>query len=486
MPYWVSSLSLHHMKRVSFAAVCSLLIFAVAAFTSCANMVPPTGGPRDSTAPVLMRVIPADSSVTVPVVQQKPVVLTFDEYVTLDNVQENLIVSPILKNQPNVTSRLQNVFIRLRDTLEPNTTYSFNFGKAIRDVNEGNAIAYTYVFSTGKTIDANGLRGKVILAETGKVDSTLIVVLHRNLADSAVKKQDPRYYAKVDGKGNFRFQFLPATPFRIYAIPGGFFKRYKDSTELFAFADSLVVPGDTASLPQINLYAYREATDSAGSKGPATANKPGNKKEERQKITDSVVKYAAPNALGLDVLGTFVITFKNPVQLIDTAAFRLTDTLHKPVGMPHYLLDSMRKQLTVLYPWKTDTYYHLLLPKEAVTDSAGHTLARNDTIRLQTKRDADYGSIQLRFKNVDASRNPVLQLMQNEKIVESIDMKQAVWTRKLYPPGTYQLRVLYDRNRNGRWDAGSFALKRQPEIVVALSQDLSIRANWDNESEVRL
>jgi hypothetical protein len=154
--------------------------------------------------------------------------------------------------------------------------------------------------------------------------------------------------------------------------------------------------------------------------------------------------------------------------------------------MPHYLLDSMRKQLTVLYPWKTDTYYHLLLPKEAVTDSAGHTLARNDTIRLQTKRDADYGSIQLRFKNVDASRNPVLQLMQNEKIVESIDMKQAVWTRKLYPPGTYQLRVLYDRNRNGRWDAGSFALKRQPEIVVALSQDLSIRANWDNESEVRL
>ena len=60
-----------------------------------------------------------------------------------------MIVSPVPTNMPNVTRKLNTVTVKLRDTLEPNTTYSINFGNTIKDVNEGNMMKeFTYTFST--------------------------------------------------------------------------------------------------------------------------------------------------------------------------------------------------------------------------------------------------------------------------------------------------------------------------------------------------
>ncbi len=95
----------------------------------------------------------------------KKIVLVFNEYVQLDNIQQNLIVSPNPKNVPFIDSKLKTVTIRLKDSLEPNTTYSINFGNALKDVNEGNASKrFTYIFSTGSHIDGNIISGKVLLA----------------------------------------------------------------------------------------------------------------------------------------------------------------------------------------------------------------------------------------------------------------------------------------------------------------------------------
>jgi hypothetical protein len=89
------------------------------------------------------------------------------------------------------------VTVKIKDTLDPNTTYSLNFGDAIKDVNEGNiAKGVRYVFSTGNTIDYNTYSGSTILAETGKIDSTLIVVLHTSFDDSAVRKIGPAIMRK--------------------------------------------------------------------------------------------------------------------------------------------------------------------------------------------------------------------------------------------------------------------------------------------------
>jgi hypothetical protein len=80
----------------------------------------------------------------------------------------------------------------------------------------------------------------------------------------------------------------------------------------------------------------------------------------------------------------------------------------------------------------------------------------------------------------------VLQLVQNDVVVESIVITQREWARKLYKPGEYELRVLYDANKNGIWDTGNYFKKLQPEIVKPLERRLNIKANWDNEVDIAL
>lgn len=164
-------------------------------FSSCANIIPPSGGDRDSLPPVLIGATPKDSAVSV---FPKLITLTFNEFVTLQDVNNNLIVSPTLKNIPIVDNKLRNVTIKFKDSLEANTTYSLNFGNSIKDVNEGNILKdFRYVFSTGNSIDDFTYSGKVLLAEKGSIDSTLIVILHNSTSDTAIFKNRPRYYSKL-------------------------------------------------------------------------------------------------------------------------------------------------------------------------------------------------------------------------------------------------------------------------------------------------
>ena len=193
------ALSMHKMLKLVGAVALTLLISIY--ITGCANIIPPGGGPRDSIAPKLVVALPKDSATNV---HTKNFLLSFDEYVTLQGLQENLIVSPTVKNTPIIDYKLKNVTIKFKDSLEENTTYTLDFGKALVDVNESNmAKGFRYIFSTGNTIDNATYNGHVVIAATGKIDSTLIVVLHNNVNDTSIYKNTPRYYTRVDGKGNF-------------------------------------------------------------------------------------------------------------------------------------------------------------------------------------------------------------------------------------------------------------------------------------------
>ena len=172
------------MKRHSVFLLIIFSIFKLVVLPGCANIVPPQGGFRDTIAPALTRVNPRDSSVNF---TGKKISFTFDEYVTVENFSQNLMVSPIPKLPPTYISRLNTLTVTLKDTLEPNTTYTLNFGDAVKDVNEGNIMKnFSYVFSTGPRIDSLSFHGHVVLAETGEADSTLTVMLHTSAADSAV------------------------------------------------------------------------------------------------------------------------------------------------------------------------------------------------------------------------------------------------------------------------------------------------------------
>lgn len=186
---------------------------------------------------------------------------------------------PHFKNIPLIDARLNSIRIRISDTLLENTTYSIQFGNAIKDVNEGNILKnFTYVFSTGDKIDTGKLKGKVRIAQTGRVDSNFIVVLHPASKDSAIFKERPNYYTKLNGKGQFSFNFLPKGDYQIFALPNDYTKRYDDSTKLFAFLDS-AVHIETAQ-DSLQLYVFQ-----------------GAKKPEKRKTTSSVKTLKKQTAL---------------------------------------------------------------------------------------------------------------------------------------------------------------------------------------------
>ncbi len=462
-------------KLTSLIVLC--LMLHILLLSSCANIIPPSGGAKDSLPPNLISALPKDSAINV---SPKLITLTFDEFVSLQDINNNLIVSPTLKNLPIVDNKLRNVTVKFKDSLEANTTYSLNFGNAIKDVNEGNILKnFRYVFSTGNTIDDFSYKGKVFLAEKGTIDSTLVVILHNNSSDTAIYKNRPRYYAKLNGKGNFEFNNLSGGYYSVYVLPNDFSKKYDDSTKLFAFrTDPILINGtNTAD----TLYAFEAYKRKATSSSTAVAATPNTK-------TDNRLKYAINLENGTqDLLSSLELKFVKPLKIWDSAKILFADTNFIPVKGYKLTLDTSKTILSFSYPWKEQTPFRIIIPKDAITDTSGMSLAKSDTLKFATKKESDYGSIRLRFVNLDLKRNPVLQLVQSDKIVESIKLTSTELTRKLYRAGSYDLRILYDTNQNGIWDTGIFGkVKKQPEIVQLISKPLVVKGNWDNEVNIAL
>jgi hypothetical protein len=468
------------MKQIySFLYTGVLILSGFILFSSCANIIPPGGGPRDSLPPRLVMALPKDSALNV---TNKNITLTFDEFVTLQNPQEAVIISPYpsAKGSPLFDYKLRNVTVKLKDSLEPNTTYSLDFGDAIRDVNEGNiARSFRYIFSTGNKIDYNTYSGKVILSESGRIDSTLLVVLHKNLNDTAILKDRPRYFTRVNGKGEFKFHNLPEGDFAVYVIEGqsNFLKRYDDSTRMFAFRNSPVTinPNTTPD----TLYAFEEFKRKAPVSSSLSKIAPG-KEDKRLKYTIDLDNGQQ------DLLSNLTLTFNRKLTSFDSTGFALLDTSFHKLSGYSFSLDTGKIKVVVKYKWKESTQFRLLINKDAVADSAGTSLTKADSIRFITRRESDYGSLRIRFANLDLSKNPVLQIVVSDRITESVPLTQSDFIRKMFAPGTYDLRILYDANKNGIWDTGHFKTKKQPEVVQRIPRQLTIKGNWDNEVNISL
>ena len=472
------------MKKFLFVFIVVLLaVQQLYTLPGCANIVPPSGGPRDSIPPFLESASPADSSRNV---QSTKVTLNFDEFVELQNVQQALIISPLPKNFPDVSFKLKTVTVRLKDSLEDNTTYTLQFGDAIKDFTEGNVLKnFSYTFSTGKYIDSLELKGNVILAENGKTDTTLLVMLHSSSDDSAVVKEKPRYISRLDNKGNFIFRNLPPKTYYLFALKDdGGTRRYMSDKQLFAFADSAVsITGKNAP---ITLYAY------SGSAAPTAANLAASLNANRPKKNnsgESRLKYTTNLSSGQhDLLKDFIMNFEEPLKTFDSLKIRLyTDSVFNPAPSYRFELDTLGRHLTLIHTWKENTTYHLVMDKEFAADSAGKKLLKTDTLTFLTKKLSEYGSLKIRFKNLEVPLNPVLQLLTNDILYQSIPLTGAEVSRALFPPGEYELRILYDRNKNGKWDPGDFFGKKiQPELVKPVSRKINVKPGAGNEFDITL
>jgi hypothetical protein len=465
---------LKQMKRLFlfFSIIILILPILVLISSGCANIIPPMGGPRDSLPPALINVKPADSTKKF---TDNRIVFSFDEYVEIQDVQKNLIVSPVPKVTPNVERRLNTIVVKLRDTLEPNTTFTLDFGNSIKDLNEGNVLKnFMYVFSTGTYFDSLQLRGRVILAKDASVDTTLTVMLHRNTFDSAIVKEKPRYVTKVDNNGNFRFHNLPPGTYALYAMKdeGGTY-RFSGREQLFAFADKPVETGDTTFF---TLYAF---PDNEGAATAAPLKKQQPSKDKRLILRDNLDNKQQ------DLLKNFVLSVETPFKTFDTTKIVFaSDSTFEPVTDYSLTKDSTGKVITLKHSWKEGTLYHLILDKEFGADTLGNKLLKSDTISFTTKKASDYGSVRLRLLNLDMSKNPVLLFVQNNNVVDSAVLTTPDFFKQVFVPGEYQLRILWDGNKNGKWDAGEFFIKhRQPELIKPIAQKIVIKANWENDFE---
>lgn len=473
------------------------LITGAITHLGCANIVPPTGGPRDTLPPVLISALPVEYSKHI---SSNKIVFKFDEYIDAKDIRTELIVNPLPKVEPISDGHLQTITVKLKDTLLPNTTYTLNFYKGIKDVNEGNVLRnFSYVFSTGDHIDSGQLAGNVLLALTGKPDSSLVVVLHKKQEDSAVFKERPWYLTKVDTNGRFAFDHIEPGRYKVYAMKdeGGSHK-YLSKSQLFAFYDGLVTV-TTATSP-IMLYAYQELaeTKSASKSTSGTGGTGGNnnntsqpKSSKKSKDKDKRLEMLTNTTNGVfDILDTFRISFATGLKTFDSSIIRFTNENFGDIPLKQYrwVRDTTNKNFYLTYLWPLDTKFNLILPKAFGADSAGRKLLKDDTISFRTKKDIDYGEVRVRVFNLDLARRPVLLFYASDALKHSYPFGNKKEIRQiLFKPGDYELRILYDANGNGKWDPGEFFGKhRQPERVVTILKKFTVKANWDNDRDITL
>lgn len=516
-----------------------LALLLILAFAQCAKRGRPSGGPLDSIPPKPLRINPENYKTNF---TGTIITVQFDEYIRLDKLQENLIISPPMDVPPNIkphsVSRI--LEIELKDSLSPKTTYTLNFGNSIVDNNEGNVLEqFKYVFSTGKHIDSLELKGKVIDSRLLKLKKKVGVNLYRlndTYHDSIIRKGKPSYVSVTDEEGNFHFTNLEEGSYLLTAIQKGKDGNpytYDPERDKFAFYPTpITIPSDSLynlhlyraypnyklSRPEmINKNVIRFGYQSDGTLPNIVLENKPNKVQTRiikEVDKDSLYFWYRPS-IETDSL-FFSISYKDSIENIGVR--RLDDAKEKEFKLskidPKNPLDSLElrgdtplesinekfihviDQDSIDVPFNTSmdrlhnlvylTYkkdyehnYTLQFYPGAITDWQGET---NDTLQytIRTKAESSYGSLHITLQDVKTYPIIVDLLNESSKTVQSVYLEKEKQIDFLHlNRGTYYIRVSYDLNKNGKWDPGDFSTRTEPEPVLFFHVPLDVHANWN-------
>jgi len=522
--------------RLLYIPIAFLFILS---FVDCAKKGTPSGGPRDTIPPIIVRSSPENYSTNF---TGDEIEIRFDEYIKLKDLTKELIISPPMKYTPIITplNTSKTLKIKLIDTLKPNTTYSFNFGKSIVDNNEGNQFEYfKYIFSTGSYIDSLKLSGKVKDAQLIAPEIPTTVMLYEageTFNDSLVFTEKPTYITVTkDSTGTFELTNLKEGNYLLLALK----EKNNDYTfqpknDKIGFVKQLItLPTDSSYTLTLfkEISDYKLARPSQVGKNHIVFGYEGRadsldiellseKPEDyistvfKDEKTDTLHYWFKP-AVETDSL-IFKVTNRNEIDTITirmrelykdslkisavkTGVLKLKDTFKLRANTPLVSFDAEKFQVMakdsslvettirlnkeynwaeVFFPKKEEESYSIELLPGAFTDFFEKT---NDTLKysLNTRLASDYGTLTLTLINVN--RFPV--------IVQILDSKYNIVTeayltenKKIFfdelSPDKYFLRIIYDDNQNGRWDTGSFLNRMEPEKIVYYPTQIEVRANW--------
>ncbi|MDN5284380.1 MAG: hypothetical protein JWR38_654 [Mucilaginibacter sp.] len=539
-------------KQVNYYNLIPYFIVILLLF-GCAAQQPPQGGPRDVTPPKLVKAIPANKTRNF---KAKEIDLEFDEFIKLTNQYQEISMSPAPEKLPEYSSNKRILKIKLRDSLQKNTTYVINFGKAIQDVNEANILKnFTYVFSTGNHIDSLSISGTVTNTLTQEKEKDVTVMLFPLKQDSLLfGKKKPSIFATTDSSGNFSLNNLREDDYRIYALkeasPN---KIFDNDKELIAFLKKPIhLRSDTQNI-QLNLFKqspekfrvsekrfdtdgkllliFNKALNNPGlkviyptdidrqksvefSKTKDTAfvylrnmnfdsirvaifdnNKPidsvsqlKTKKESFQRTLTFLYNINSNNLL--KPTNDLKITASLPIDNFDNSQITLNED-SVAVAVSDYTLQkdtSNFKKLTLKYRWRQGSKYELIINEGAFTSIYGDKNKRPPSKRFQVDKLENYSTLTIKVTVPDTSKGYVVQLLNEKKdVLESNPIQRnASLVYKNLLTGKYMIRVVYDENKNGKWDSGNVHQKRQPENIWVSEKVIALRPNWEAEEAITI
>lgn len=528
----------HHSNTYRLLYIPIVFLFLLS-FTDCAKKGRPSGGLRDTIAPVILRSAPENFTINF---KNNEIRITFDEFIKLKDISKELIISPPLKYPPVITplSVSKVLKIKILDTLKDNTTYSFNFGNSILDNNEGNLFPnYKYVFSTGSYIDSLTLKGTAVDALLPKTDFPTTVALYQvdqSYKDSLVFLEKPTYITTtLDETNNFELSNLKQGTYQLIAL--------KEQTRNYTFqpkTDKIGFYKDLITIPTDSLFELRLFKEVPDFKPTRPKLESSNRisfgyegKTDNYQITlltpmEDDFQYQVLKQPGRDTLNfwfkpkvtkdSLVFVTKNKLQ-IDTTTVRfrelysdslrltaindrlisLGDTLKLKANTPLVAINSEKISVVtkdslaidfvaqintkenaaqIVFDKQEEQLYSITLRNGALTDYLSNT---NDSIvyRQQVKPIADFASLNLTLDNADEFPLLIELIDEKFKVVKQtyLEANAPVFFKHINP-GKYFIRLIVDQNKNKIWDPGNFLDKLAPERVVYYPSIIELRANW--------
>ncbi|WP_333599597.1 Ig-like domain-containing protein [Flavobacterium sp.] len=505
----------------------------------CAKRGTITGGSKDTLAPVLKASFPKNLSTNF---NGNEIKLVFDEYVKLKNINKQLIISPPMKNQPEILPQTASkiLTIKLKDTLQPNTTYSFNFGQSIEDNNEGNPLSqFKFVFSTGAYIDSLALNVKIKDALEKTPDHFVSVMLYEKnekFNDSTIYKETPRYITNtLDSLQQVKIENIKAGKYLLVALKDNGNNKYNPKSDKIGFQKQYItIPNDTVFEVELfkEILPFKAIKPSQASKSRLLMGYEGKPKGVKvtvkngaEVIPSLVTNFPKKDSLQIwyqpikaDSLHVavqkdnfskeFMVKIKN--QKADTLSLSPEFSGNLPLRERFALNSSIplvkfdKSKITVFnkdsiaVPFDTEyddfqqkfylnfnkeplEKYKIALMPGAVTDFYE---AQNDTLNytITTKNASDYGNLRVLLEKV--KRFPVIvELTDKDGKIKATEYseKNTTITFDAIEPALYTLRLIYDDNKNKEWDTGNYMEKRQSEEVIYFPKEIDVRANWDVE-----
>ena len=524
-----------------------VFIFLVLSFTNCAKRGRPTGGEKDETAPILMSATPAHESIEFNATKIK---INFDEYIKFKDLNKKLIISPPLKNKPEITpvgTASKVITIKLLDTLKENTTYTINFGNSILDNNEGNMIeSFKYVFSTGKHLDSLKISGDITDAFSRKTDSEILVMLYKvdsTFNDSIVYKEKPTYVTSTLDSTNFELTNLKEGKYLLMALkqPNNNYIYSPRQDKIGFYNELITLPTDTtfqiSLLKEINDFKLIRAIETT--QGHIVFGYEGDKTNLSIKLLDTLATSVSfkPEIVfekdkdtlsywfqeiekdslifevsNLNFKDTVTVRLKSTkkdslfIKSTINATLNPRDTFAINSSIPISKIDTTKISIvdkdtiavpfaSILNSYKTNLY--LNFDKNFDQQYSVNILPKaiydvfgntNDTLAytVKTKTIEDYGVINLQVNNVTS---PVIIQVITEKddlIASKKINSNQLLSFKYLLPKNYIIRAIFDDNENGKWDTGNYLLKIQPEKVLYFEKLIELRANWDDNETFQL